>query len=658
MSQQDVLDCITSTATNIDAANPSFVGQLGAGRINAEAAMACVGASLNNPPTANFMGTPQIIFEGNTVSFTDLSTNNPTSWNWTFQGGTPATFSGQNPPPITYNTAGTYNVTLQVSNVNGSNTETKTAYIDVNALTGCDTITNTLPSDQIFVVSYAGNSGYLGGTNDIGIDAWADKYSGFGPTSVTGAYFYFVVGETNQSNSFVTVRVWEANGAGTPGNEVYSEQIPMSVIEANATGPGPNQFFITNVSFNQPVNVSTNDFFVGYTLTNGVSGDSVACGMTSNFTGTTRPNTLYSRYLGQWYSYETLITGNPKYSMHIYPRITQTPPVAVINPSATEVCQGDFITFDGSSSPNTVFWDWLIQGSANPSPTGQSSPQVVMNAAGNHKAYMLAQNSCGFFHIDSVEVTVNPSPNMSISSTADTICPSGSVNLSASGANTYTWTPAASLSCSNCPNPTATPAATTTFTVVGEIGSCDGQAMYTIVVDDIQPVANFLLSADTICMTQGASFNGAITEGASVFDWTVNGGSPSTGNTSVVSSVFNTPGTYQITLSVENSCGLEDEITKQLVVVSLEDCPTATINDDVISATIFYNANEGMLNVDLSDISGSGKLYIAASTGQIVYSGDAKFGQYEYLDVNNLSHGVYMVILENNGKNIMKRFVR
>lgn len=657
MNAQDVLDCITSSATNIDAANPSFVGQLGAGRINAEAAMACVQTTLNNPPVANFIGTPLVILEGNDVDFTNLSTNNPTTWNWTFQGGTPATFNGQNPPSITYNTAGTYNVTLQVSNANGSDTETKTGYVEVNALTGCDTITNTLASDQNFIVSYNAGSGYLGGTNDLGIDAWADKYTNFGPTSVTGAYIYFVVGETNQTNTFVTVNVWEANGAGNPGNVVYSEQIPMSVIEANVTGPGAGSFFITNVSFDQPATVTTNDFFVGYTLTNGIPGDSVSCAMTNNFAGTPRQNTLYSRLNGNWGSYENLTAGNSKYSMHIYPRITQTPPIAIINPSDTEVCLGEFITFDGSSSPNTVVWEWAINGTSNPFPTG-SSPEVAMNAAGTHKAYMLAQNSCGFFHIDSVEVTVNPSPNMSITSTADTICPSGSVNLVATGANNYAWTPGASLSCTNCNNPTATPTSTTTYSVIGTIGSCDAEALYTIVVDNIQPEADFLLSSDTICMTQSATFNGAITNGASSFDWTINGGSPTTGNTSVISSVFNTVGTYQISLTASNTCGLEDDVTKQLVVVSLEDCPTASISNEILASNIFFNANEGLINVDLSDVTGKGSLYIASSTGQIVYSSEAKFGQYEYIDVNHLSHGIYMIIVENNGQNIMKRFAK
>jgi PKD repeat protein len=86
--------------------------------------------TLNNPPVADFIGNPTTVIAGGTVSFTDQSTNNPTSWQWSFPGGTPSTSTQQN-PTVTYNTPGTYNVTLIVSNQYGSDTITKTAYINV-----------------------------------------------------------------------------------------------------------------------------------------------------------------------------------------------------------------------------------------------------------------------------------------------------------------------------------------------------------------------------------------------------------------------------------------------------------------------------------------------------------------------------------------------
>ena len=86
--------------------------------------------STETAPIADFYGTPTNITEGGQVSFHDQSSNTPTGWYWTFQGGSPATSTSQT-PTVTYNTAGTYNVILTASNGGGSNTKTRNAYIVV-----------------------------------------------------------------------------------------------------------------------------------------------------------------------------------------------------------------------------------------------------------------------------------------------------------------------------------------------------------------------------------------------------------------------------------------------------------------------------------------------------------------------------------------------
>ena len=82
------------------------------------------------PPVAAFTADETTVLYGNSVNFTDQSTNNPTSWSWTFEGGTPSTSTAQN-PTVTYNTTGTYDVTLVATNAEGNDTETKTNYIAV-----------------------------------------------------------------------------------------------------------------------------------------------------------------------------------------------------------------------------------------------------------------------------------------------------------------------------------------------------------------------------------------------------------------------------------------------------------------------------------------------------------------------------------------------
>jgi subtilisin family serine protease len=54
MPADDLRGCLTINAARIDVNNPSYTGDLGAGRIDAAAAMTCVGATLDYPPTAAF----------------------------------------------------------------------------------------------------------------------------------------------------------------------------------------------------------------------------------------------------------------------------------------------------------------------------------------------------------------------------------------------------------------------------------------------------------------------------------------------------------------------------------------------------------------------------------------------------------------------------
>lgn len=75
------------------------------------------------------------VCQGNSLTFTDLSWNgDPTSWNWTFPGGTPAT-STDSVPVIQYNTPGVYDVGLTVTNGSGSVNTSKTSFVTVNSTT-------------------------------------------------------------------------------------------------------------------------------------------------------------------------------------------------------------------------------------------------------------------------------------------------------------------------------------------------------------------------------------------------------------------------------------------------------------------------------------------------------------------------------------------
>lgn len=64
---------------------------------------------------------PATIWAGSPVRFADASTGSPTAWSWTFQDGTPAASSSQN-PSTTFPTPGAKVVTLRAANATGSST--------------------------------------------------------------------------------------------------------------------------------------------------------------------------------------------------------------------------------------------------------------------------------------------------------------------------------------------------------------------------------------------------------------------------------------------------------------------------------------------------------------------------------------------------------
>jgi PKD repeat protein len=81
-------------------------------------------------PVANFSAIPTSGTSPLTVRFTDVSTNNPTAWNWNFGDSSTVNATVQN-PIHTYANAGNYTISLNATNAGGSNTKTVTNYINV-----------------------------------------------------------------------------------------------------------------------------------------------------------------------------------------------------------------------------------------------------------------------------------------------------------------------------------------------------------------------------------------------------------------------------------------------------------------------------------------------------------------------------------------------
>ena len=126
LSLNDNMGCLIEGSYSVDASN-------------------CSGPT----PIANFTSSSSDVCRGQCLSFTNLSQNS-TSYEWTFQGGTPSASTDVNPSSICYLTSGTYDVQLIATGANGSDTLLLADYVTV--LTPV-TPTLTFSNDTIYTSS-------------------------------------------------------------------------------------------------------------------------------------------------------------------------------------------------------------------------------------------------------------------------------------------------------------------------------------------------------------------------------------------------------------------------------------------------------------------------------------------------------------------------
>lgn len=94
-------------------------------------------------PAAGFYANPTDGTAPLIVKFTDTSTNSPAAWAWEFGDGGTSTLED---PTHTYETAGTYPVTLTATNAAGSTTDVQTSYITVSPAGSVYTAATTSPT--------------------------------------------------------------------------------------------------------------------------------------------------------------------------------------------------------------------------------------------------------------------------------------------------------------------------------------------------------------------------------------------------------------------------------------------------------------------------------------------------------------------------------
>ncbi len=210
------------------------------------------------------------------VHFTDNSCGNPASWQWSFPGGNPATSTQQNPVVI-YSAAGTYDVSLTISDGVNPQTLLKPGYITVaqNIVMANGTITTCTGN---FFDSGGPNSNYSNSES---------KVMTINPAT-SGAMLKVVFSQFATESGYDYLYIYNGATVGAPqvpGSPFNGTTGPGTVIASNASGA-------LTFKFTSDGSVTEFGWVAGIECQGGATGHSISGVVTYPNTGNTPMNNI------------------------------------------------------------------------------------------------------------------------------------------------------------------------------------------------------------------------------------------------------------------------------------------------------------------------------------------------------------------------------
>ena len=475
-------------------------------------------SSVPTPPVASFTANNTTVCVGQSVQFTSTSTGQPTSYSWTFTGGSPATSTAQN-PTVSYSTAGTYAVSLTVSNANGNNTSNQTNYITVVANNGV-----AIPLTEGFTSTTFPPTGWTSINLDGTDTTWMRSATvGYAPTA---------------GNSMVFLN-WAKDDTGN--------QDEMRTPKLNLSGYSAAQmtFDVAYAAYDATyvdgleVLIST-DCGTTWTSLYNKTGSTVAAGnlptapaITTSFTPSAtqwRTETInLNSYIGQTatIAFRNLAGyGNNLYIDNINITGTGVPvaPTASFSSTPTNTaCSGQTVQYTSTSTGSPTSYSWTFAG-GTPATSTVQNPTVTYASAGTYNVSLTVTNSVGSNTSNQTNyITVNSTPSQP-TTTPGSRCGAGTVSLGATAtAGTVNWYTSATGGTSiGTGTSWTTPNISTTTTYYAEVVSngCSSTRVPTIATINPIPTANNP-GNKSVCLGSALSainFTGSST--SSTYNWT------------------------------------------------------------------------------------------------------------------------------------------
>jgi PKD repeat protein len=546
-------------------------------------------------PVADFSLDNAIACEPYTASPTDQSSDNTDTWSWFAPGATPES-STDTAPAFTYSAAGDYVITLITSNEAGSDTASLTLVVgqepvadfsydytlgetlvdftdlsmnadDISWLINGDVVTNESTTsydfneDGIYTTYLIASNACGNDTMAMDIEIITLPTADFSLDNTTGC-IPFTVDPVNSSSANTDNWLWLADGA-TPATSnspnpsfTYENEgdYTLILITSNEAGNDTTELGITLGDIPEALFETQQNGLAVSLTNNSIDADSYLWDFgDENTSSAPNPTHTYDS-LGTFII--SLSATNECGTAVVYDTITVSLdlPIASFDAENNMGCAPLEVSFFNTSQHATSFM-WTFEG-GTPATSTEENPLITYDTPGTYSVTLLASNLAGSGAITQMDiVVVEPAPgsNFDYTSNGTTF---DFTNTSVD-ADQYLWL-FGDGETSTLANPTHTYLSGGSATVyLIAINDCGADTSMQLVMYQGEAPVPVIGVTDTFgCIPLSVDFFGSSTGGeATTYDWTFEGGEPSTSNEQNPTVTYSTVGQYTVSLTTSNGFG-------------------------------------------------------------------------------------------------------
>ncbi len=282
------------------------------------------------------------------------------------------------------------------------------------------------------------------------------------------------------------------------------------------------------------------------------------------------------------------------------------------------VCTGGSTTLTANGA-STYTWE-----------NGANTTSVIVTPSASIQYSVTGTSTAGCDGSTSLSITVVSLPTVAVTGNT-VICTGESVTLTATGANTYSWSSGSTGSVV-----VFTPTANTSYTTVGEISQGCTDSTSTNIIVNALPILVLTPSVATICEGESLSVNAS---GATTYSWSTGATTSSISVTPTLTSSFTLTGTSQ------ENCS---STTTLSVIV---DACTALANREITSIEVFPNPGSGVYEVISTTAIINVEVY--NTVGQKIVTTNST------INISDYANGVYFVRINLvNGQSFNKQIIK